>query len=203
MGPIFPTYLGHLHDERLSNRWFRCFAVIRLTNPPYIIIMWKISSTGYMKKKKTDFKCTVHVLIFQLSFSVCGCNQVPLDSSTSLPFFSSLILVFFSFPLPLCPAPHVHPYTASIKRKWSVCCGQSGFWLVGWADWILMPVIRSDRGQGTNTCHMSTPLPHTPCIPHHLISFPPPPFNWENMESVLDVKVLEHNQPYPPSTLAS
>ena len=29
------------------------------------------------------------------------------------------------------------------------------------------------------------------------------PFNWENMESVLAVKILEHCHPGPPSTLAS
>ena len=173
MRPIFPTYLGHLHDERLSNRWFRCFSVIRLTNPPYIIIMWKISSTGYMKKIKLI--ASINVLILQVSLSVCSCHQVPLDSSTSLPFSSSLILVFFSFSLPCRPAPHIHPYTASIKRKWSVCCGQSGFWLVGWADWILMPVIRSDRdrrGPTRVTCQPPSLIP--PAYPT-ISSHPPPP----------------------------
>ena len=162
MGPIFPTYLGHLHDERLSNRWFRCFAVIRLTNPPYIIIMWKISSTGYMKKKKTDFKCTVHVLIFQLSFSVCGCNQVPLDSSTSLPFSSSLIPVFFSFS----PSPSSSSSCPSLHHL-----NQEEMECMLWPEWVLtgrLGWLDFDAGdqewqgpQGTNTCHMSTPLPHT------------------------------------------
>ena len=74
--------------------------------------------------------------------------------------------------------------------KWSVW---AVVWLVGWSDWVLMVVIKSDRdGRGPTRVRCQNP-------PH---SSRPLPFNWENMESVLAVKILEQkHQPCPPPPL--
>ena len=179
MGPIFPTYLGHLHDERLSNRWFRCFSVIRLTNPPYIIIMWKISSTGYMKTKKLI--SSVHVLIFHLSFSVWSCNQVPCTPSWLVPLLTLHLLFDWFLSSFLFPFPFVQLLMSILTPPQSRGNGvyvvaRVGFdWSAGligfWCRWSGVTGTAGDQHVSHVNPPPSYPL-HTP--PSHLIPPPPP-----------------------------
>ena len=70
---------------------------------------------------------------------------------------------------------------ARVGFDWSA--GLIGFW----CRWSGVTGTAGDQ----HVSHVNPP-------PSYLLHTPPP-FNWENMESVLGVKILEHCQPCPPS----